>query len=201
MSELENEVQEAVEDELTSLKVQATTLGITFHPRIGLAKLKEKIVAKMNDKPVVETAPISVTVVANAPREMHTIIKKETKQQFAARKRKESSQLIRINVVCMNPNKKDWEGDFFCVSNSVVGTHKKFVQFNTSEGWHVPRIILNHILERKCQIFVNAKGPRGEKTKKSKMIKEFNVEVLDNLTPDEATDLAQRQAMSGSIED
>ena len=199
MPALENEVQETVIDELTSLKTRANTLGITFHPRIGLEKLKAKIDAKMNGEPEVNSTPAPVA--ATDQREMHTIIKKETKQQFAARKRKEAARLVRVNVTCMNTSKKDWEGELFTVSNSVVGTFKKYVPFNTSEGWHVPNIILNFLKERKCQVFYNAKGLRGEKIKKSKVIKEFSIDILDPLTIEEMAELGQRQAMSGSIED
>jgi len=124
----------------------------------------------------------------------------ESKAAKLARLRKEASRLIRIRISCMNPNKKEWEGEVFTVSNSAVGTHKKFVPFNNEDGWHVPNIIYKHLLERECQIFQTVKGPRGNKIRKGKLIKEFAIEVLTPLTPVEIQELATQQAMGNNID-
>jgi len=108
----------------------------------------------------------------------------------------EASRLVRIRVANMNPNKRDWEGEMYTVSNAVVGTHKKYVPFNNDEGWHVPNIIVKHMQEKKCQIFFTKKDNRGNKTRHGKLINELNVEIMDPLTVPELKELAQRQAMS-----
>lgn len=108
----------------------------------------------------------------------------------------DASRLIRVVVSCMNPLKKEWEGEIFTVANSLVGTYKKFVPFNIDEGFHIPHIIYEQLKERMFQTFVSEKGPRGERIKRGKQVKEFAIQLLDPLTAEELKDLAQRQAMA-----
>jgi len=52
--------------------------------------------------------------------------------------------------------------------------------------------------ERQCQIFVTGKPDiHGQKPREGKLIKEFAIEILPNLTAAELKALAQRQAMAG----
>ena len=96
----------------------------------------------------------------------------------------------------MNPAKKDWSGEIFTVGNSAVGTIKKFVPFNAEEGWHVPRMILEMMEQRVCQIFVNKKTSHGVTVKEGKQIREFNIERLHPLDEEALEELARRQAMA-----
>lgn len=180
---------ELVVDHLAVLKARADKLGVSYHPNIGIDKLREKVSAKLNGEPESQEAPAVIEV----PTEESAVARK-------LRKKREAGELVRIRVVCMNPNKKEWEGEIFTASNAVVGTFKKYVPFNADEGWHVPRIIYNMIVQRQCQVFVSKKGPRGVVMKEGKMIREFAVEVLPMLTEDELHDLAQRQAMAKAID-
>lgn len=167
-------------DELSALKARADLLGISYHPSIGLEKLRDKVNAALSagdkDEP-------------------------SAKDEAAERveMQRKASELVRIRITCMNPAKKEWEGEIFTTGNAVVGTFKKFVPFNADEGWHVPRIILEMIQQRECQVFTTIRGPRGNTTRQGKLIKEFAVEVMPPLTEDELKDLAQRQAMAGSV--
>lgn len=181
MQELPNE-DELVVDELEVLKARADKLGIKFHPSISLAKLKEKVAEGLAD----ETPEEVVTVKPG----------KETDVQLKARKRREANALIRIRVSCMNPNKKEWDGEIITTGNTNTGTIKKFVPFNSDEGYHVPHMIYEQLLQRQCQVFVTVKDNRGNKVRKGKLIKEFAVEVLPPLTEKELKELAQRQAMA-----
>ena len=189
MSDIENEEVLEMPDELTALKARADLLGVSYHPSIGLEKLREKVNAAIADTPVTET-------VAEVP----AMPEVETKHQRLLRRRKEANELVRIRVTCMNPNKREWEGEIFTTGNSSLGTLKKYVPFNADEGWHVPRAIYNQIIERQCQIFVTKKDARGNNVKEGKLIKEFAVEVLPNLTVEELEELARRQAMSKAID-
>lgn len=168
--------------ELDSLKARAELLGISFHPNISAEKLSERI-TEFQKKKEEEKANIS-----DAGKKKSPITK-------TANIRKEAEKLVRINVTCMNPAKKEWEGEIFTVGNSVVGTHKKYVPFNTEDGWHVPNIIYQMLKNRKCQIFHSVKGANGIDVRESKMIKEFAIDVLDPLTPKEIEELGRRQAM------
>lgn len=179
-----------VQDELTVLKQRADMMGISYHPSIGLDKLKEKLANALSEEPV--------EAVEDEPEVSDT--KTETVGQRNSRLKKEASKLVRIRVTCMNPNKKEWEGEIFTVSNAVVGTFKKMVAFNTEDGYHVPHIIYEQLKERKCQIFQTVKDSRGNKMRKGKLINEFSIEVLPPLTEKELKELARKQAMAQSVD-
>ena len=182
----DNEIQATAQDELAALKARADMLGLTYHPSIGVEKLREKVNAALAppaEEPKVEAEAVEETVGARN-----------------ARLKREASKLVRIRVTCMNPAKKEWEGEIFSVGNAVVGSFTKYVPFNTEDGWHVPAMILQMIQDRQCQVFYTVTDQRGNKSRKGKLIKEFSVEVLPPLTAEELHDLAQRQAMSNSID-
>jgi hypothetical protein len=183
-------------DEMTTLKSRADLLGITYHPSIGLEKLREKV----NGVVVAKDGANHEVILKPEKDSLSTEIAVESDGQFHARKRREANELIRVNITCMNPAKAEWDGEIFTSGNSLVGSFKKYVPFNADEGWHIPRIIYNQIKERECQIFVAHKDARGNTIRKGKMIKEFSIEVLPNLTPDELDELARRQAASKAID-
>ena len=184
--------------ELELLKEEATELGITFSGQIGVTALLAKIdafkkaaastVAEVKEDKVELKVP---TVAYTAP---------ESKQASAQRKRKEANKLVRIIATCMNPNKKAMTGEYFSVSNSIIGTVKKYVHFDAEDGWHVPAIIVDHLRQRRCQIFVPSVTTTGKKIMKGKSIKEFNIAVMPALSTAEMEALATRQAAAGSID-
>lgn len=173
-------------NELTSLKARADMMGISYHPSIGLEKLREKVNNHLAD--VKEEV------------KQDTVEAKETQAQRAERKRKEAGELVRIRVTCMNPAKKEWEGEIITAGNSTVGTFRKYIPFNSDEGWHVPRIIYNQLVSRQCQVFTTVNDNRGNKVRRGKLIREFAIEVMSPLTAEELQELAQRQAMSNAID-
>ena len=176
-------------DELTLLKQRAQTLGIKFHPSIGLESLRSKVSAALTGEDAEEAAEEPVPEAPAA----------ESRIQMRDRLRKEASALVRVRVTCMNPNKKEWKGEIFTASNSIVGTFRKYVQFNTEEGWHVPQIILNMIKARQFQTFYTIKNERGVAVRKGKLVPEFAVEILPPLTEKELLELSRRQAMAGGV--
>jgi len=177
------------QDELTTLKSRATLLGLTFHPSIGLDKLREKVNAATLD-PVVE----SVVPAAPVNSEEETIWKRRL------RLKREALALVRVNVTCMNPAKKEWEGEIFTVGNASIGSVKKMVPFNTNDGWHIPNVIYQMMKERMCQVFYSVRDSRGNNVRKGKLIKEFAFDVLEPLTPKEMTELARRQAIAKAVD-
>ena len=187
MSEVQNEDVLEMPDELTSLKERADLLGLSYHPSIGLDKLRDKV----------------ANAIAGVKEEADPVVKEvvvESEATIRNKQRNDALELVRIRVSCMNPNKKEWEGEIFSVGNGLIGSQKKFVPFNNEEGWHVPRCIYDMVVSRECQIFVSHKDARGNMTRKPKLIKEFAVEVLPNLTTEELEELARRQAMAKSID-
>jgi len=204
--EIEDDMQESTApSELEVLKARAKLMGVKHHPSIGLDNLKIKVQAHLDKKPTEKPS-----TELNDKEELHTSSQQlktgvkrdiiETITQRNARLRKESSRLIRIRVTNMNPAKKDWEGEVYTVSNSVVGTFKKYVPFNVDAGWHVPMIIYKHLLEKQCQIFQTVTNHRGQKVKKGKLVRELAIEVLDPLTKAEIKDLATQQAMANNLD-
>ena len=182
-------MSELNQDELSTLKARADLLGIQYHPSIGLEKLKEKLNAVIADTPKEEAAPVAVVTPG-----------KESEAQMLQRLREEQMTLIRIRIACMNPNKAEWQGELFTFGNTLVGTHTKFVPFNAEDGWHVPKILLDLMTERQCQIFVVGKTRNGVTTRQGKLIKEFSIEILAPLTQEELRELAQRQALTESAD-
>ncbi len=182
-------------EELASLRSRLDLMGIAYQPNAGIKKLRGLVAEKVEDasspKPSVTPPP--------APEVVTPYV--ETPGARRVRLRKEAGSLIRVVVSCMNPEKRDWEGEYFSVGNSAVGQFKKYVPFNNEQGWHVPQIVLNHMLDKECQIWVPKRNERGEKIKVAKLIKELNVQVLAPLTHDELEALGQRQAMSHSIDE
>ncbi len=185
-----------IQDELATLKGRADILGIAYHPSIGVDKLREKVAAAMTRATPAkreELDPAPTAAASDSP----------AKESLAARKKRlklEATELVRIRLVCMNPAKKDWKGEIITVGNATVGTLRKYIPFVADEGWHVPRMMLNMLQERQCQVFVTTKAKNGVQVKTGKLIKEFAIEVLPALTERELHDLAQRQAMAKSVD-
>jgi len=163
-------------DELTILKQKAKLLGINYHPSIGLDKLKEKVNSVMTTDTV-------------------EIAKDESANQIRTRLRNEATKLVRIRLTCMNPDKGAYNGEVFTVGNNVIGTIRRFVPFNATEGWHVEQIIYNMIDQRQYVHHYTIKDDKGQELNRHKLSKEFSIETLPPLTSEELHDLAIKQAM------
>ena len=184
MSDQNDEVL-GMTDELTALKQRADLLGISYHPSIGLEKLRDKVNASITTTEEPKAEPVQAAA--------------ESENAKRIRLRNEAAALVRIRITCMNPAKKEWDGEIITAGNATVGTFKKFIPFNVDDGWHVPNIIYKQLRDRMCQIFVT-KTVNGNKTRTGKMIKEFAIEVLPQLTTEELAELARRQAMANAID-
>ena len=186
----ENQDAEVIaQDELEALKARANLLGVKFHPSISLEKLREKV-----------NAAVTSEGEAEEPSNSSPEAKEETIGEKRKRLKAEALKLVRIRLTCLNPAKKEWEGEIITVGNSLIGSVKKFVPFNADDGWHVPYVIYEQLKERQCQIFQTATDARGNKVRKGKLIKEFAIEVLPPLTKEELDELARRQAMAKAID-
>lgn len=177
-------------DELSALKARADFLGVAYHPSIGVDKLRAKVAAHIEGKPdpdAKEAAP--------AP----AVGEVENENTRRLRLKQEATKLTRVNVTCLNPAKREWPGEIFTVGNAMVGTLRKFVPFNTTDGWHVPEAILRMMEERECQVFTNKTviiAGRDQKVREGKMIREFAIQRLPALTGEELKELGRRQAMA-----
>lgn len=212
--------------ELDLLKKRADLMQIQYHPSIGLEKLREKVAAHLADNdteqeeeetvveqtpapvaqtPAVSTVPsVAALVEAQATQEEAAAVQKAAVPETAGAKRnrlrRESTKLVRVSITCMNPAKKDYSGELFCVGNRNIGSIQRFVPFELET--HVEQVILDMIREKQYQAFTKRKVPgTGIVIPEPKFIREFAIHVLDPLTPAELKDLAQRQAMAAGTQE
>lgn len=188
--------------ELETLKRQAASMGIKFHPSISVDKLKARIAShEAPTEAVAEPAPEVKGTPVRKGRTYSPKTEADYRRTSLGDKRRRANQLVRVRVTCMNPNKREWEGEIISVGSAKLGTFKKYVPFNLDVGYHIPRIIYEAMKERRCTVFKTVRqGPRGDKIRKGHLVPEFAIEVLPALTMDQLKDLREQQAMAGSID-
>lgn len=193
-------------DELTSLKARAATMGITYHPSIGVDKLRAKINAELkgeadpDEVPTVVTTPVIEEEVKPVVPVKKTQTKKELLALYHTKVRRDANKLVRIRLTCMNPDKTQWPGEVFDVGNSITGSIKKFVPFEAEDGYHVPQMIYDVLIARKYQQHKKVRLANGNWGVKSGLVREFAVEILPPLGKKGMKALAERQALNHSID-
>jgi hypothetical protein len=200
------------EMEMKLLKERADLMKINYAPNIGLETLRERVNSHLQgDESKEEETPKeqSKPVATNKEEELDPVrasgLQPKTVAQLKLERisemRKDALRLRRVVVQCMNPNKKDWPGEIFTMGNGIIGTVKKFVPFGVEEGYHIPNVIYEYLKTRKYQHFVKEPIPGTRQTKLvPTMSREFAIELLDPLTPEEMDELKQRQALNHSID-
>ena len=208
-------------NDIETLRAQATALGIKFSGNTGAKTLKNKIAALTphlspasvtdilgdDSEPLPEVmpkAPMPKRAPSMAELEIMDINKIDPNNRVLIRKavRARAMALSRVIVVNLDPDDSELPGAIVTVQNKYTGRVSKFIPFGegTGNGWHVPRIILNHLREQKFVIRKAIKGsPFGVKTYKSTRVPKFAITVLPPLTQDELNVLAAAQAASGEI--
>lgn len=187
MTDEELEVQATQADqELAILKARADTLGISYKSTIGVASLRAKVKAKLEEKPDESDEDDGVDEV-EAPR--------ETVQQVRERVRKEGLALVRVRIANMNPSKADLEGELITTGNKFIGTITKMIPFgkSTDNGYHVPKIIYDDLVARQFQQVFLKKDSRGLESVQTRLVPEYNIQILPPLTAQELQELALQQ--------
>ena len=179
-------------DELTILKARADLLKIPYSNNISLAKLKERIEEHMAKGEEEEQEEEVEEVVESVV---------ETKTALRTRLIKEATRLVRVRVTNMNPAKAAFPGEIFTVANSMVGTIRKFIPYGagTEAGYHIPYAIYEMIKRKKFTLVKKEVGPNGTPVFNKYERKEFAIEILDPLTPEELKKLAAEQAATGRV--
>lgn len=182
--------------EQTKTRDYADTLGVKYHHNAN-----DNTVQKAIDSHFETHDPIDPNVMAPGVLPKEDCIPMTT-EEFTKKyktgnvdKRKECSRLIRVRIQCMNPTKKDWPGEIVSVGSARLGTWKKYIPFNSPEPYHVPKIIFDMLVDKKCTIFHTEKDQRGNAVRKGRLVNEYALEVLDPLTPSELEELARTQAL------
>lgn len=174
---------------LANLKARADLMNITYSNNIGADTLAQKIenklagIADPDDEKVQELPTKS-----EASRRM---------QMY-----NDNMKLVRLRISCLNPSKRDLPGEILTVSNRLLGTVRKFVQYGeaTDNGFHVPYIIYKFMKNRKF-LSIKQKKVRGtnQMVKEEQWVHEYAIEVLPMLTEAERQQLANQQAAANGM--
>lgn len=183
-------------DELSLLKQRAKTMGLNYHPNIGLSALKIRVDDHLNNQANLDS-PYS----AGRPNKKKELTDLQRKNNRINEQRKAARKLIRVRITNHNPMRSEHHGEILTVSNSVVGTIKRFVPFGNDNGWHVEAMILEMIRERKYQQFYDAKDHRGRRIKKSRLTREFSIEEMKPLGHKELKVLKDEQLIANNLDD
>jgi len=176
---------------LSALKAHADKIGIKYHPSIGYDTLYEKVQNFLKTENAEEASK------SDKPFQLESDagLRPETTQETFARVRKDLKGLVRVQIQCLDPLYKDWDGQIFTFSNELV-TIRRYVPFNAP--WHVEKAIATMLEEKQYQYFVKRKHPdTGFEYKESKLGKSFNVAYLDKLSDTELAMLAIKQTKQG----
>ena len=183
--ELDPELAEILPDELTSLKQRADLLGISYPANVTLKTLKAKVLAAQKQTEHEVEATDQDTALISQSSELQKM-------------RDENLALVRVIIAPMCPTKRELQGDIFSVSNSVLGTVKKYIPYNVE--WHVPVFLLKMLKRKKLQTFVTIKDAQGRPTRKPRIVPAFQITELPPLTPDELEALKKSQALRQAAE-
>lgn len=181
-------------NELDLLKQQARMMGIEFSNNIGVETLRKKI-----EERTAEDAASS-TVQEPEPQPEQPVRKKSLRDEIYDREMK----LVRVRITNMDPMKAKRPGDYFTIANKYLGTVRKFIPYGeqTDNGFHIPHCLYQMLKDRKfAQVQLRKNPDTGHESVVTRMVREFAIEVLDPLTPEEIKRLAQAQLASGSLED
>lgn len=177
--------------ELKLLKQRADMMGITYSNNISKEKLQAKIDAKMNGEEQKPAEP-EQTINALAP-----VTNIDPRAQLI----EDEMKLVRVRITNLDPKKKNLPGEILTLANEVLGTVRKFIPFGevTDNGYHVPQCLYRMMDERKF-LDIRTRKKDGKTYIEQRWAKEFALEVLPQLTPQELARLATAQIAAGTVE-
>ena len=199
-SDTQKELTEEQKD-LQQLKIDAISIGMIAGKDFPYNINKENLLIKVGEYQETLAAAYAAKMAKQAPRKPLptnlpvTAPPNETKNMRRARMVKEARRNRRVVIVCNNPDKREWDGEVMSCGNSFIGQTKKFVPFNTDTPYHVPQILLDMVLDRKCSVYKTIKDKFNNESQKQGLIKEFSVTYVDELTRDEHKDIATLQQL------
>jgi hypothetical protein len=188
---------------LLHVRQEADALGIKWHHKHKIETIQKKIDdfhEGVGDE-VPEEVPSPLVEQPVRSKDQERFLAKPvvpmTEKQYLAEKRREDrrkvSSLIHCKITCLNPDKRNWNGEFISVGSAKLGTWKKYVPFD-GRPYHLPKIIYDMLKEKKCTLMQNGVDSRGRKAKIPTQINEFNIEVLPPLSKEELDELRVHQA-------
>lgn len=190
-------------DEMFSLKARARLMGIQFSNNIGLEALRLKINAKLAELEPEEDEPAVAETVVAAPVAEKPKTRAQLEMEMRAKLMAEATKLVRLRITNLNPNKRDLPGEIFTVANEFIGTISKYIPFGavTDDGYHVPYCLYEMMRDKQFVNLRTTKGRNGQDKVEDGWAKEFALEVLPQLTPQELERLRNAQAAANNTDD
>ena len=205
-------------NDIDDVREIAKELNISYSGNTGLDTLKRKIIdhlqttAKENSIFNVDPEDDEIQVAARPTKRVN----KPTLTELANRDpqtesdpmvrrqivRAKAMRLHRIRIVNLDPSDAQLPGAIVTVYNKYTGKVSKFIPFGdeSTGGYHVPEIIVNHLKNQKFALRREKKGGKfGVKAYSTSMVHKFSITELPPLTPEEIADMAARQAASQAI--
>lgn len=221
-SERNEQVHEDEEDdlkmpsEIDMLKDRAKLMGIPFSNNIGVDALKEKIREHQTKAEAATQAaqtkqeqPQQTTQQANqsdnGSGSVNAFTGNETKpvrpKSLRQHLRDEKMKQVRVRITNLDPKKKDLPGEILTIANEYLGTVRKFVPFGevTDNGYHVPQCLYDMMKERTFVSIKTRKDSKGQTIVEHQNAREFALEILPQLTPEELAQLSAAQAAAGGL--
>lgn len=187
---------ETAPSELDLLKDRARLMGVPFSGNIGVETLKARIEAKMNGEPAVDEKTSDDD--ADKPvRKSKLQLEQETRDRL----QEEKMKLVRCRIYNLNPQKRDTPGEYVTVRNRFLGEVTKMIPFGeaTDNGYHVPQVLVDELKSRKYQAIRTWKDEKGQLRHKARMVPEYSIEILPDLTEEEMKSLAVKQAAAKAL--
>lgn len=109
--------------EIETVKNQLRVLGLEFPQKATLKTLREILVKHVNQ---IEETEAAKSVPVDYTQTSAYLLEK-----------------IRCSIVCRNPDKSAWTGEYVTCGNSAIGHHTYFVPYNCdlAEDYMIPRIV------------------------------------------------------------
>lgn len=176
-------------DELAHLKAKAKKMGIPVKGNPSIETLRTAINEKL------------ATTGGNEGKEEATEGTLTRSQRYAKVKR-EALALVRVQITCMNPDKRNLKGGIYSVGNKAIGTIKKYIPFNPAShpnGYHIPRALMEELRRRQYLVISSNENDKGHVVNSKTLVNEFNIVELPALSEEELKSLAKMQAAKAGL--
>ena len=217
MSDVEREPTE-----MELLKQRADMLGVTYSNNIGIETLRKRVEDAMAGNPQdpepeaqeadpsVEslTADLTAQVAATSSVDAkgpNPLVQDEAPVQskpitLREHMRMTQMKLVRVRIQNLDPKKANLPGEIFAVANEYLGDVKKFIPFGevTDNGYHIPYCLYKMLKNRRFLNVRERKDRDGKIHVETSWVKEFALELLPDLSPEELKQLATAQIAANS---
>lgn len=191
-----------LKEEIAAIKSRLDLMGIKYHHRAGVEKLRGILHDTLNPpakKEVVDTPapvgtakPTPISAAATPTEPMYPPGAYAVHMNEEQHEKVELGLLKRVLITCKNPNKREWPGELIDAGNRDR-VQRKYVKFDTP--YHVPVLVYNYLQEKEFQMFKTRTDPRGNEIKEGFLVNEYTVVDLPPLSIAERKKIGMTQIM------